>query len=75
MVVTPKIIHNPYPSRNFCQCCEQRGRSVQGCCIAEILRNIAPTYLGSDRDGERLSGDLLAGAGTRRVFSDDSFVR
>ena len=23
MVVTPKIIHNPYPSHNFCQCCEQ----------------------------------------------------
>ena len=49
MVVTPKIIHNPKPGRNFCQCSEQSALAeVAACCIAEILRNMARAYLGSD---------------------------
>ena len=61
MVVTPKIIHNPYPGHNFCQCSELSSQRRGRCCIAEILRNMARAYLGSDsgQGSQRSSRDLV----------------
>ena len=77
MVVTPKIIHNPYPGHNFCQCSEQSAGSAE---VAAALQRSCATWpepiLGRTQD-RAVSGPaeiLLAGARARRVFSDDSFV-
>ena len=76
MVVTPKIIHNPYPGHNFCQCSEQSALAEVAAALQRSCATSPKPILGRTRtqSTEQRSG-LLAGAGTRRVFSDDSFVR
>ena len=76
MVVTPKIIHNPYPGHNFCQCSEQSALAEVAAALQRSCATWPEPILGrtQDRAVRDRAQILLAGAGSRRVFSDDSFV-